>query len=143
MKKIKIRVEGKTVAGKEFKPVEFLNENKSKFINGAVSVILIILCIWAVAIWKENKKVNAAVLVNQAKNLFYEGKYDASLAMYKDFLKTSPNHKLTPAALIGIAYCYEELNKNTEAKEAFLKIEKQFPNSPWNEEAVKGIERLS
>lgn len=142
MKKIKIRPEGKKIAGKEFNPVEFFSLYKTRILRICVFIILVILCLMAIWVWQENKNASVPVILSQARDLFSNGKYEASLNMYKQFFKQFPRHKLAPASLLGIAYCYEELGNTNEAKKVFVEIQKKFPDSPWIEDAVKGIERL-
>lgn len=142
MKKIKIRPQEKKVTAKEFKPIDFLDKNRKKIINFSAILIAIILCLSPLWIWQENKKSNALVTIAQAKDLFYAGKYETSLSMYKEFIKEFPKHRLMPAALLGAGYCYEELGNKDEAKRMFLEVKNKFANSPWNEDALKGIRRL-
>lgn len=131
MKKIKIKPQEKRVVGKEFNPVDFFNTYKQRIIRFGVSIGIIILCLLALWRLQENKRSNAIILITQAKDLFFSGKYETSLGMYRQFLKQFPGHSLTPAALSGVAYCYEELGNDAEAKKVFQKIKDDFPNSPW------------
>lgn len=141
MKKIKVKSENKIV-GKEFNPIDFFYLYKTRIIRIGVSIGVVILCLWALWIWQENQRADAVVVLTQARGLFSEAKYESSLEMYKKFLKQFPRHGLTPASLLGVAYCYEELGKIDEAKKTFLDVQNRFPDSPWNDDAVRGIERL-
>lgn len=143
MKKIKIKPQQHKIAGKELNPIEFYSLNKARILRFVSIIAAVILCFVTLFIIRENKKGNAIEVINQAKDLFSKGKYEASLEVYKQFTKQFPKHKLMPAVFLGEAYCYEQLNRDNEAKEGFLKIQKEFPNSPWTNEAVKGSERLS
>lgn len=143
MRKIKIKPQEKKIAGKEFDVMEFFSLNKTKIINFTILLFAVIASLFAVWRWQENKKSEAPVILSQADSLFSGGKYDASLNMYKQFVKEFPRHSLAPAALLGMAYCYEELGNIDEAKKVFLEVQNRFPNSPWTEDAVKGVERLS
>lgn len=142
-KKIKIRHEEKKVQGKEFNSVEFFNLHKNKVIRFVYAVVVVILLCFAFFTIRANKKIGAVSMISQAKDLFFEKKYEASLDVYEQFVKQFPKHRLAPAAYLGIAYCYEQLNKNNEAKDGFLKIQKEFPDSAWVEDAVKGVERCN
>lgn len=142
MKKIKIRPEEKKIVRKEFNPVEFFILYKARILRFSVFIILIVICLSALCVWQENRRSSVPVILNQARDLFSNGKYEASLSMYKQFFKQFPRHKLAPASLLGVAYCYEELGNINEAKETFLKIQKLFPNSLWILDAVNGVERL-
>lgn len=142
MKKIKIKPQEKKIAGKEFDVIEYFNLNKTRIINFTVLFLAVIAGLYAIGIWQENKKSSATAIISQASGLFSGGKYDAALSMYKQFVKDFPKNSLTPSAFIGMAYCYEELGNINEAKKAFSEVKARFPNSPWTEDAVKGIERL-
>lgn len=142
MKKIKIKPQEKKIVGKEFNVIDFFNLYKAKIINFTILLFIVIAGSYAVFVWQENKKSEATVIISQASGLFSSGKYDASLNMYKQFIKDFQKHSLAPAAFLGMAYCYEELGNKDEAKKIFLEIQNKFPNSPWNEDAVKGVERL-
>jgi tetratricopeptide (TPR) repeat protein len=135
VKKIKIRAEEKKIVGKEFNPIEFFNTYKTRIIRFGVSIVVVILCLSALWIWQGNKRANIPILLSQARELFSVGKYEASLSVYKQLQEH-------PIALLGIAYCYEELGNIEEAKKIFLEIKDKFPDSPWSEEAIKGAERL-
>lgn len=143
MKKIKVKPQEKKIVGKEFNPIEFFGLYKKRILNYSASIAVVILCMLALWRWRENQKADAPAIIIEAKNLFYSGKYDASLNMYKQFLKQFPKHILVPSALVGVAYCYEETGNASEARAFFLEIEKKFPDSPWTDDARKGIERLS
>lgn len=129
--KIKIRPEEKKIAGRQFNPIEFYNLNRVKIIRFGTLIVVIILCLAAFWIWQENKRANIPVVLTQARELFFNGKYEAAISLYKQF----PEH---PIALLGIAYCYEELGDLDEARKAFSQVK----DKPWVEDAVKGIERL-
>lgn len=143
MKKIKIKPEAKRISGKEFNSIEFFNLNRGKIINTSIAVIAVIFLVTAVFIWHGNKKTSATFLMTQARDLFYSGKYETSLEVYNRFVKDFPKNSLTPAAYLGAGYCYEQLKNFEEAKKNYAEIQKKFASSPWADEAVKGIERLS
>lgn len=141
MKKIKVREEKKVVA-KEFNPVEFFNKYKRRIIRICELIVVVIFSLLGILIWQGNQRSNAITVLTQARDLFSDGKYEASISMYKQFLKRFPRHRLSPVALLGIGYCYEELGVPDEAKKFFMEVRDRFPDSPWAEDARKGLERL-
>lgn len=142
MKKIKVKPQKKIIADREFDVIGYFDLYKTKIINSIIFLFIVISALYAVWIWRENKKSEAPILISQASALFSSGKYEPSLDIYKQFVKEFPKHSLVPSALLGMAYCYEELGNIGEAKKAFSDVKARFPNSPWTEDAVKGIERL-
>jgi len=141
MKKIKVKPEKKFI-GKEIEPVSVYNKHKDKVLNYFIAVIVVVLCVLAVFTWRQNKQSSALNMIVEARNLFGEKKYEASLTVYKEFVKKFPRHGLAPAALLGEAYCLEELGKKPDARDAFLKVQKKFSKSPWETDAAKGVERI-
>lgn len=131
MLKIKVNLQAKNIPGKEFKPVDFFSLNKTRIIRFGVSIVVIILCLLAFRQWQENKKRELPIKLGRARELFFSGKYEAALSIYKQFPEN-------PTAMLGAAYCYEELGDFNEAKKLYLTI--SVP--PWKDEAVKGVERL-
>lgn len=122
--------------------MEFFELYRSRIVKSIIGVAVIVLSLLTVKILQENKKAGIPVLLSQAGELFSNGKYDASLEVYKDFVKQFSRHKLAPSALLGIAYCNEELGNKEEAKKYFSEIKDKYPDSLWADDAVKGIERL-
>jgi len=143
VKKIKIKPQEQKLAGKEFNAVDYFNSNKSKMINMAIAIVVLVFAVAAVFIWQGNKKTNASLLIVQAKNLFYEGKYEAALNDYTRFIKEYSKSHLMPVAYLGLAYCNEQLKNFDEAKKNYLEVKNKFLGSAWADDAVKGIERLS
>lgn len=143
MKKIKVKPRESIIIQKEFDAINYISKNKDKFINYVTIFIIVVICLAGVRIWMQNKTANAPVIISQAKDLYYTKNYEASLKLYERFAKEFPKHELTPAALMGIGYCYEELKRYNDAKNIFLDVEKNFPLSAWSNESKKGIERLA
>lgn len=131
MQKIKVRPQEKKITGKQFNPIEFYNLNRVRVIRFSTLIVVVILCLAAFRIWQGNKRANIPVVLTQARELFFNGKYEAALSVYKQL----PGH---PIALLGVAYCYEELGKIDEARKAFSEVK----DKPWIDDAVKGVERL-
>jgi tetratricopeptide (TPR) repeat protein len=143
VKKIKIKHHEEKIAGKEFNAVDYFNLNKSKMINIAITVVVFVFAVTAIFIWQGNKRENAALLIIQAKDLFYNGKYDAALSDYTRFIKEYPKSNFAPSAYLGLAYCHEQLKNFDEAKKNYAEVQRKFPHSAWAVDAGKGIERLS
>jgi TolA-binding protein len=143
VKKIKIKGEEKKIIGKEFNAVEYFNLNKTRILCLAASVIIAVLLVGAFVIWQGSQETNVSSLIIQAKELFYNGKYEDALGVYKEFVKKYSKNKLVPAAYLGIAYCNEQMKNLEEAKIGYLNVQKNYPDSPWAEEALRGFGRLS
>ena len=82
-------------------------------------------------------------LIVEAKSLYSSGKYNEALNAYDQFISEYPKHQLVPAALLGKAYCFEGLGEYKKADGQYMKVQKGYPNSVWNEEAAKGIARIA
>lgn len=131
MQKIKVRSQEQKITGKQFNPVEFYNLNRGKIIRFSTLIVVVILCLAALRIWQGNKRANIPVVLSQARELFFSGKYEAAISLYKQFPEN-------PIAILGAAYCYEELGNINEARRVFLQVK----DKPWIDDAVKGVERL-
>jgi len=92
-------------------------------------------------------KYNGTQAGDIAKYLFAHLNYafgylDSSITAYEDYLAIEhPDSDLAPAALMGIATCYEDKSRYTDAIKYYTQILDKYPNFFHNDEVMLSIGR--
>jgi TolA-binding protein len=78
-----------------------------------------------------------------ADSLFNLKKYDQAVLDYDIFLNNYPVNDKTPSALLRKGSAYVELKNTTEAKAAFTRVTKEFPNTSQAATAASKLKELA
>lgn len=107
---------------------------KSAFIALSLTVFLVIGC---------GPKLSDSEMFAQANQLQREGKYEDAIASYKSLVSSYPKSTYAPQAQFMVGFIYaNELKKIDEAKTAYEKFIKDFPEHEMVKDARWEIEHL-
>ena len=94
--------------------------------------------------WREQRQIRDSML--QGHNLFVYGDYDGAFAKYREALILSGDHAPADAAIynIGLIYAHPGNPKRDHLKaiESFSKVMRNYPQSPWMEQARIWVDLL-
>jgi tetratricopeptide (TPR) repeat protein len=77
-----------------------------------------------------------------ADKLREEGKIDDAAKEYRDFATKNPTHPLMVGSIASLGLMYESAGKQTEALEAYSRIQTSYPNSGHVPVALLGLARI-
>ncbi len=75
-------------------------------------------------------------LFSRAENLFYSKNHEKALVIYKEYLARFPDSKLIPAALMRISAIYDTLGQNVSARNNYMRIINNYPDSNFTPDAI-------
>ncbi len=77
-----------------------------------------------------------------ASAYFAAGRYDTAMVLFENYLHLGRRRpEFTVSARLGIAQCLEELGRYGEAADNYLKVQREYPESPLAPDALLGAAR--
>jgi len=71
----------------------------------------------------------------KAEDLFQQQAYSKALAVYEEYLRQFPKGPMADTALMKIGTIYMAMGKNRQARQAFERLESEYPESPFVHDA--------
>lgn len=109
-------------------------------------IITILMCSCAQKILEPKVPVQpdqSEILFKNAEGYFNTGKYYQALKLFNKYLERYPNGFRTQNVLLKKGIAYTAIDNIRKAKNAYEKLIKKYPNSPFISDAISGMLALS
>ena len=105
-----------------------------------VSLLILFSLVFVPLNQGQEKAMESAELYDFAMELYYRGKYDASIDHFSELIRTYPTSKSVPYAIFMVGQCYLGMGRPEEAVKQFELYLKSFSEGDRRAEAEDGIQ---